>query len=105
MIKTLSLVFVAAFACLVIGCDNSDSSAPAAEDKGNSLGIKADCYICVSHRLEPTDKTPHVEYKGKQYYFCNEDHRKQFEKDPETVIKAYNTAKEASAAPTTGPGH
>lgn len=104
MLKTLSLIVVAAFACLMAGCDNSSEvSAPAADSKGNSLGIKADCYICIEHHLEPTDKTPHVEYKGKQYYFCSEDHLKQFDKDPEAAIKAYNAAKASTQEPTTAP--
>ena len=104
MIKTLSFIVVAAFACVLAGCDNSsEPTAPAADSKGNSLGIKADCYICIEHHLDPTDKTPHVEYKGKQYYFCSEDHLKTFEKDPEAAIAKYNAAKAPAPEPATAP--
>ena len=106
MLKTISLVFAFCMTCLVVGCDNTSSTpAPAAEEQGNSLGIKADCIICVDHRIAPTDKTPHVEYKGKQYYFCNEAHLKQFEKDPETALAKYAAAKAPTTAPAAQANH
>lgn len=105
MIRTLSIIVSMAMFCMITGCDNSEVATPAADAKGNSLGIKADCIICIEHHLEPTDKTPHVEYKGKQYYFCSDDHLKQFEKDPEAALKKYNAAKAPTTEPSTHPSH
>lgn len=86
-----------------IGCDKPQAAAP--EVKGNSLGVTADCIICVDHPLDVTDKTAHCEYKGKAYYFCSDSCLKDFEKDPEKALAKYNKEKTAASQPSTAPSN
>jgi YHS domain-containing protein len=104
MFKTFSIVIAATMFCLIAGCDKAEVAAPA-DEKGNSLGIKADCIICVDHPMDVTDKTPHCEYKGKAYYFCSDDCLKTFEKDPEKALATYKEKKSPASQPATAPGH
>ena len=52
-----------------------------------SFGEKTAVDPVCGMKIEITDETPKVEYKGKTYYFCMEDDRKEFLKNPEKYIK------------------
>jgi YHS domain-containing protein len=49
------------------------------------LGEKTTCPIC-GMPLMVSSHTPAVKYKGKIYYFCNEEDKAQFMKDPEKAL-------------------
>ena len=49
-------------------------------------GFKAVCPVC-GMKLKVDKNTPSFIYKGKTYYFMNEEHKKIFEKEPEKYLK------------------
>jgi len=49
------------------------------------LGVKTVCPIC-GMEITISAQTPALEYKGQIYYFCTEDEKDQFMKDPEKFI-------------------
>jgi len=73
--------------------------------KATSLGITADCVICVDHPLEVTDRTAHADYQGKTYYFCSNGCKEDFEKDPVKAIAKYEKEKAPASQPSTAPSH
>lgn len=65
-----------------MGCGGPPDSRPLAEDpvclaKGD-LG-------CIRVRVDSS--TPRAVYQGRTYYFCNDECRQEFEKDPEKYAK------------------
>lgn len=94
--KVYALLFLG-LACL-IGCDRSPSPAAknSAKQTAVSLGIAADCVICIHHKMDVMSDTPSTEFKDKRYYFCSAFCKKEFEKDPEQAIAKYEAAQSAS---------
>ena len=77
-----------ALVCLValaFGCATSHESAA-------DSGPTANCYVCRYNNdlaclvVHVNDSTPHAEYEGKTYYFCSEDCRKAFLKNPQKYL-------------------
>ena len=57
------------------------------------LGGKTTCPIC-GMPLMVSSHTPAVKYKGEIYYFCNEEDKAQFMKDPEKALSEQEEKKE-----------
>lgn len=52
-------------------------------EKGPNMAV---CPVCKMRTLV-TEKTPSYVYKGKTYYFMNEEHKSIFVQDPERFLK------------------
>jgi YHS domain-containing protein len=50
------------------------------------LGVATQCAVC-GMKMHVKGDTPTVEYKGKDYYFCDNDERDAFAKDPSQYLK------------------
>jgi YHS domain-containing protein len=50
------------------------------------IGAATKCAVC-GMKLHVKKDTPAVEYKGKDYYFCDDAERDAFAKDPEQFLK------------------
>ena len=50
------------------------------------LGIATQCAVC-GMKLHVKNDTPGLSYKGKDYYFCAQDERDAFAKDPDKYLK------------------
>jgi len=77
--RTLAFLILASLA----GCSAAPDPRPVADDPvclyEGDLG-------CVRVRVD--EKTPRAQYAGKTYYFCAEDCRREFEKNPEKYLSA-----------------
>jgi YHS domain-containing protein len=84
--KLLSSIVAVALLALVSGCVTSP------HDSSQNSGPTATCEVCrynndlacVNVRLK--DSTPRAEYAGKVYYFCSEDCRTDFLKNPKKYL-------------------
>lgn len=80
----LRLSGLALLAAIAAGC----SSGPAHPE-----GPTAECMVCVRNHDEQCrvvhiqDDTPHCEWDGRTWYFCSEECREAFLKQPETYAK------------------
>jgi len=52
----------------------------------DQIGLATQCAVC-GMKLHVKSDTPVVEYKGKDYYFCDNDERDAFAKDPSQYLK------------------
>jgi YHS domain-containing protein len=65
---------------------------PSASESSESVQ-HAQCLVCKSEGdlacvdVKVHDDTPRTEYMGKTYYFCSEQCRKEFEKDPRRYLE------------------
>ena len=50
------------------------------------IGMASQCAVCAM-KLHVKSDTPGVSYKGKDYYFCDDDERDAFAKDPDKYLK------------------
>ena len=86
---SLSMAIVISAACG--GCA-SESHSASASDTSAAGYAHAECLVC-KHEADLAcldvavgDKTPRATYQGKEYYFCSNDCKKEFEKNPEKYI-------------------
>ena len=71
------LLFVVAFSFVTIGCDK-----PQTEPVAKIAAREEICWRCGGHKFEVDDTTATFDYQGKTYYFCTEDCKIEFAKDP-----------------------
>jgi hypothetical protein len=85
--KSLPIAIVILFLAGIGGCASSNDRAPQA---GGALMMSnhAQCTVCKKNAdlacvdVAVDDRTPRAVYQGKTYYFCSDDCRKDFEKNP-----------------------
>lgn len=81
----LNLFGLAATLCLFAGC------ATQSKDTAQS-GPVATCYVCKYNNdlacvnIHVKDATPHTDYQGTNYYFCSQDCRESFLKNPQKYL-------------------
>ena len=85
--KTASPLFaLLAPLLLLLGCANSDS--PATTKPSSVSAAHAECMVCKMNvdlaciDVDVDKNTPSYSYNGKTYYFCSDDCRTQFIKNP-----------------------
>ncbi len=82
------LVFKVALVCLVAGAFGCATS----HEKAADYGPTENCFVCKHYNdlacviVHVQDSTPHAEYEGKTYYFCSEDCRAAFLKNPKKYL-------------------
>jgi hypothetical protein len=75
----------------LLGAGACTSPSPAERDAA-AHALHAQCLVCKSEGdlacvdVTVRDDTPRTEYKGTTYYFCSQQCRKDFEKDPEKYL-------------------
>jgi YHS domain-containing protein len=79
------------FSLAMLGCDG-EAAKPAAAPSG----IKANCVVCGDHELDVTEKTPFTDYNGARYYFCSDQCKADFAKDPATYAARQAARKSAT---------
>jgi len=71
----------------VAGCASGNGQASAGNGPA-MMSNHAECAVCKKNAdlacvdVAVDDKTPRTEYQGKTYYFCSDDCRKDFAKNP-----------------------
>ena len=79
-------MFIASLMVL-IGCARKHQPVIHASSQGHS-----ECLVCKHNAdlacvdLTVTDKTPSTTYKGQRYYFCSEDCKNEFAKNPANYL-------------------
>jgi YHS domain-containing protein len=68
------------------GGDVAQASASVKAPDEAKIGDIAVCAVHREHQIVVTDKTPHVDYKGKTYYFCCETCAHNFAEHPELFV-------------------
>jgi YHS domain-containing protein len=72
---------------LLIGCAQEHQSVIHASAQGHS-----ECLVCKRNAdlacvdVAVTDQTPVFDYKGRRYFFCSDDCRNEFAKNPQKYI-------------------
>lgn len=85
MNQILKLFGLTMVLCLIAGC------ATQSKDAAQS-GPSATCYVCRYNNdlacvnIHVKDKTPRTEYQATTYYFCSEDCREAFVKNPQKYL-------------------
>jgi len=81
--KVVVLTGILLLLALLQGCGEKESQGQAQihEITQEELGKKIDCPIC-GMKLMVSSQTLAADYKGQTYYFCNEEERAQFMRDP-----------------------
>jgi YHS domain-containing protein len=94
-------VVAVAFAMLLIGCQSPDQSASPATTQPTAPGVTAsaakcvhaECLVCKKNAdlacidVEVDKATPTYAYNGKTYYFCSEECRDKFAKNPQKYLE------------------
>jgi YHS domain-containing protein len=86
ILATLAVVFF-------VGCKKSEPAKPAMdmsktkETAQQTAAAATEQTVCPVMAGNPIDKNVFVEYEGKKVYFCCEDCKATFSKDPEKYIK------------------
>jgi YHS domain-containing protein len=89
----VSLLTCALTLCGVGGC-TENASPKTASDTTLTKKSHAECLVCKHENdlacldVEIDDKTPTVTKDGTTYYFCSDECRKDFQKDPQKYLKA-----------------
>ena len=99
----LCFVLLCGFATLMIGCASSNQSGsptttpspaePTAITASADQPKHAECLVCKMNvdlacvDVDVEKSTPRVEYNGKTYYFCSDECKAKFEKNPEKYAK------------------
>ncbi len=78
---------------LVAGCDEK-TTAPSSPTTAAAAVQTDNCYVCGEHELDVLPDTVRAEHEGNTYYFCVEDCKETFEKDP-AKYAARRAAREA----------
>jgi YHS domain-containing protein len=84
---------------LLVGCASSNSASPAVMSSrgGEPTAEKAshaECLVCKKNAdmacvdVDVDGKTPVTEYNGKKYYFCSDECRTEFQKNPAKFTSA-----------------
>ena len=94
---TCFVMFAAVAGCETMSSVNAPTTLPAegraVTAASSSHQVHAECVVCkMNYDLACIDvtvdpKTPTCVYQGKTYYFCSDDCRDKFAKDPEKYLK------------------
>jgi YHS domain-containing protein len=89
LILVLSLV--------MLGCDAEAVKPPAAPG-----AVKSNCVVCGDHELDVTDQTLFTDYDGTRYYFCSDQCKADFAKEP-AAYAAKQAARKSATMPASSP--
>ena len=107
--RSKRIIISALFLVGLLGCDRQDTAVTEnakTEPVAQSLGITADCVICVDHPMEVKSTTPFSDHDGKRYYFCSDYCKKEFDADPAKALAKYQRQRAPASQPTSLPaGH
>jgi YHS domain-containing protein len=80
---------------MMAGCASAPSSPVAmSTEPAAHKAAHAECLVCKKNAdmacvdVDLDAKTPFTDYNGKRYYFCSDDCRSEFQKDPAKFAKA-----------------
>jgi YHS domain-containing protein len=76
------------------GCDDRRPAGPTNGE--TAVGQKDNCYVCGEHEIDVLPDTARVEHQGKTFYFCSDDCKETFTKNPAPYV-ARRDAREAKA--------
>jgi YHS domain-containing protein len=89
--RSLSILLVAlglalAFSPTVRAADTSNIATILNTPPKQDLGMATQCAMC-GMKMHVKNDTPGLSYNGKDYYFCDDDERDVFAKDPDKYLK------------------
>jgi YHS domain-containing protein len=88
LLRVLTMCVLAVLVIGVVGCSSSGGGQSSQGGSPVMMSNHAECMVCKKNvdlacvDVAVDDKTPRTEYQGKTYYFCSDDCRKDFEKNP-----------------------
>ena len=75
------------------GPSGGGANVPALSTQSAACATHAECLVCKKNAdlacvdVDVTGKTPFADYGGKRYYFCSDDCKAEFQKNPEKFAK------------------
>jgi len=91
--QTIMRMLLLGIALALPACSTPPETRADSSAGGSSQSVRAECLVCKSEGdlacvgVKVHSDTPRTEYMGRTYYFCSEQCRKQFEKDPHRYLE------------------
>ena len=87
------IVIVSFLTCILGGCA-ADSTPSASSKTAAACAVHSECLVCKKNAdlacidVDVDGKTPFLDYSGKRYYFCSDECRSEFQKNPMKFVNA-----------------
>lgn len=78
----------------LVGCKEETASTTSGTPTTKTAAVMDNCYVCGEHEVEVLADTARLDHEGKTYYFCADDCKEVFTKNPVKYV-ARRDAREA----------